>query len=46
MDPKSNIAQNIDPRIEQAPDEASVAMNALSDIDLQMVGGGDNVVCW
>ncbi|MBL8515208.1 MAG: hypothetical protein JNJ55_14540 [Betaproteobacteria bacterium] len=46
MDPKLNIAQNYDPMIEQSPDEESVAVHVLSDVDLQMVGGGDNVVCW
>lgn len=46
MDPKLITAQNNEPVREQTPDEAPVTVHALSEVDLQMVGGGDNAVCW
>jgi hypothetical protein len=46
MDPKLNVAQNNEPTIERTPDEESVVVHALSEVDLQMVGGGENVPCW
>ena len=46
MDPKLNVAQDNEPTIERIPDEAPALVLALSEVDLQMVGGGENVPCW
>jgi hypothetical protein len=46
MDPKMNFTQINEPIIEPTLDEQSIAVHALLDAELQMVGGGDNVVCW
>ncbi|MBL8519877.1 MAG: hypothetical protein JNK75_04330 [Betaproteobacteria bacterium] len=46
MEPKLNATQNNEPSTERTQDEVSDGVCPLHDVELQMVGGGDNVVCW